>query len=117
MAPLDQYLMDREAEISMARGAAPSSISNNATILVLGSHGYETVAEGTNSFTCLVERSWMSPFDDPQFWKFQDARSNLLQRRRNALHPTVHALSYEAGAGWQPEGADAGERPQCSGPQ
>lgn len=68
MAPLDQYLMDRQAEASMARSAAPPSISNNATILVLGSHGYDTVQKGKNGFTCMVERSWMSPFDDPQFW-------------------------------------------------
>jgi hypothetical protein len=71
MAPLNQYLTDREAEASMARSAAPPSISNNATILVLGSHGYDTVQKGKNGFTCMVERAWMSPFDDPQFWNYK----------------------------------------------
>ncbi len=43
MAPLDQYLMtDRSAEIA--------------------------VVKGKNGFVCLVERSWMSPFDFAQFW-------------------------------------------------
>jgi hypothetical protein len=69
MAPLDQYLMtDRAAEIALARSAAPDSISSGATVLVLGSKGYETAIEGKNGFTCLVERSWMSPFDSPDFW-------------------------------------------------
>jgi len=69
MAPLDQYLMtDRNAEIALARSAAPDSISREAKILVLGRHGYETSIEGKNGFVCVVERSWMAPFDDAEFW-------------------------------------------------
>jgi hypothetical protein len=69
MAPLDQYLMaDRNAEISLSRSAAPPSISQNATVLVLEKSGYKTAVEGKNGFTCLVERAWMSPFDSPEFW-------------------------------------------------
>jgi hypothetical protein len=69
MAPLDQYLMaDRNAEIALARSAAPTSISRDATVLVLEKSGYQTAVEGKNGFTCLVERSWMSPFDRPEFW-------------------------------------------------
>jgi hypothetical protein len=30
--------------------------------------GYQTAVEGKNGFTCLVERSWMSPVDSPEFW-------------------------------------------------
>jgi hypothetical protein len=69
MAVLDQYLMpDRNAEIALARSAAPDSISRDAKVLVLGPHGYETAAEGMNGFVCLVERGWMAPFDNPEFW-------------------------------------------------
>jgi hypothetical protein len=68
MAPIDQYLMDQNAEIALARSAAPESISRDAEVRVLGRHGYETAAKGTNGFVCLVERSWMSAFDFPQFW-------------------------------------------------
>jgi hypothetical protein len=69
MAPLDQYLTaDRNAEIALARSAAPPSISGNATVLVFEENGYETAVEGKNGFTCLVERSWMNPFDSPGFW-------------------------------------------------
>jgi hypothetical protein len=69
MAPLDQYLMaDRNAEIALARSAAPDAISADAKILVLGRHGYETAVEGKNGFVCVVERAWMSPPDHPNFW-------------------------------------------------
>src|SRR5215471_12865645 len=55
MAPLDQYLMaDRNAEIALARSAAPPSIASYATVMVLGKHGYETAVEGTNGFVCMV---------------------------------------------------------------
>jgi hypothetical protein len=69
MAPLSQYLMpDPAAEIALARSAAPASISGQATVLVLQAHGYVTAVKGKNGFVCVVERSWMSPFDAPQFW-------------------------------------------------
>jgi hypothetical protein len=69
MAPLDQYLMaDRNAEITLARSAAPTSISSDATVLVFDKSGYQTAIEGKNGFTCLVERAWMSPMDSPEFW-------------------------------------------------
>jgi hypothetical protein len=64
MAPLDQYLIaDRNAEIALARSAAPDSISHDAKVLVLGPDGYKTAVEGKNGFVCLVERGWMGPFD------------------------------------------------------
>jgi hypothetical protein len=68
MAPLSQYLMPGNAEIVLARSAAPPSISSNATVLVLGHDGYTTAVHGTNGFTCLVERSWTAGIDDPEFW-------------------------------------------------
>jgi hypothetical protein len=57
MAPLDQYLMERNAEISLARSAAPESISLDAQVMVLGGHGYKTVVKGKNGFVCVVQRS------------------------------------------------------------
>src|SRR6476659_9985567 len=69
MAPLEHYLMaDRDAEIALARSAAPPSISRDATVMVLGRHGYETAVEGKNGFVCIVERAWMGAFDSPEFW-------------------------------------------------
>ncbi len=68
MAPIDQYRMPRDAEIKLARTAAPESISHDAEILVLGEHGFETAVKGKNGFVCTVQRAWAAGVDDPQFW-------------------------------------------------
>ena len=69
MAPLDQYLMERDAEIALARSAAPPFIAKDATVMVLERHGYATAVEGKNGFVCNVDRSWMDQFDNsPEFW-------------------------------------------------
>jgi hypothetical protein len=68
MLPLSQYLMDRSAEITLAQTAAPPALSKNATVLVLTPHGYVVGKQGSNGFTCIVERGWMTPFDQKDFW-------------------------------------------------
>jgi hypothetical protein len=69
MAPIAQYrVASRSEEIALARSAAPTSISGNADVLTLGSHGYETAVKGKTEFVCLVERSWGAGFDDAEFW-------------------------------------------------
>ncbi len=69
MAPLEQYLIaDRDAEIALARSAAPPALSNDATVLVLEKDGYHSAVVGKNGFTCMVERGWMSPLDSTDFW-------------------------------------------------
>jgi hypothetical protein len=69
MAPIEQYRVASVAEeVTLARSAANSAVSHDAEVMVLGSRGYETAAKGTNGFICLVERSWATSFDDPQFW-------------------------------------------------
>jgi hypothetical protein len=72
MAPIEQYLeASASAEIGLARTAAPTSISGDAGVLVLGNHGYETAVKGKNGFVCLVWRSWVSwapGDDDREFW-------------------------------------------------
>ncbi len=72
MAPVEQYrISDPQAEIALARTAAPPSISAAAEVLVLGKHGYETAVSGRNGFVCFVERSWAAGFDDAEFWNPQ----------------------------------------------
>jgi hypothetical protein len=68
MAPLEQYLMERDAEIALARSGAMESVSRDAEVMVLGRHGYETAVKGKNGFVCMVERSWTAESDDPDFW-------------------------------------------------
>ncbi len=68
MAPIEQYLMDRNAEIALAQNAAPESISRDASVLVLTRRGYETAIKGKNGWVCWVGRAWLSMFDHPEFW-------------------------------------------------
>src|SRR5215471_16220647 len=68
MAPIDQYLMaDRDAEIALARSAAPESIARDAEVQVLGRHGFEIAVKGKNGFVCIVGRSWTSAADE-DYW-------------------------------------------------
>jgi hypothetical protein len=84
---MDQYLIaDRDAEIALARSAAPESISGDAKVLVLGRHGYETAVEGKNGFVCVVDRSWMSPANSTEFWS-----PNI--RSPNCLNPPAARFS------------------------
>ena len=64
MPPLEQFLMTaRNAEIALARSAAPESISRDAEVMVLGRHGFATAAKGKNGCVCIVGRSWPSAAD------------------------------------------------------
>jgi hypothetical protein len=68
MAPVKQYLMDRDPEIALARSAAPEAISRDATVLVLGPKGFETAVNGSNGFVCMVQRVGSGAIDWPEFW-------------------------------------------------
>jgi hypothetical protein len=63
--PLREYLMPREAEMALARSAAPASITSRATIKVLATSGYLVAREGDNGFVCLVMRAWSAPTYTP----------------------------------------------------
>jgi len=68
MAPIEQYRMDRDAEIALARTAAPASISRDAEIWVLGQKNFETAVKGKNGFICVVGRAFAGPLNNPEFW-------------------------------------------------
>src|SRR5271169_148747 len=48
----------RERQIELALSAAPTEVSSKATVYILGPKGYEKIREGTNGFSCLIERSF-----------------------------------------------------------
>src|SRR5262249_51475710 len=49
-------LLPRDQEIALAESAAPPAIAKNAAVYVLEEKGYAKVRDGSNGFTCLVER-------------------------------------------------------------
>jgi len=50
--------MSPEAEIALARSAAPDSVSAHATVKVLRPSGYKVAVQGDNVFVCIVMRGW-----------------------------------------------------------
>jgi len=63
------YLIaDRSAEIALARSAAPRTVSDSATVLVLARSGFVEATHGSNGFTCVVIRSFSGDENAPGFW-------------------------------------------------
>ena len=56
--PLSEYMMAPEAEVALARSAAPEKVSARATVKILTASGYKVVTQGDNGFICLVMRGW-----------------------------------------------------------
>jgi hypothetical protein len=63
--PVAQYLMERDAEIAMARSAAPPAIADRATVKVLTRTGYQIASQGDNGAVCLVMRGFTAPTYTP----------------------------------------------------
>jgi hypothetical protein len=57
-SPLSEYMMAPEAEVALARSAAPEKVSARATVKILTPSGYKVTAQGDNGFVCLVMRGW-----------------------------------------------------------
>lgn len=56
------------AEVALARTAAPRSITDSATVLVLARTGFVEAHHGSNGFTCVVFRGFDGSTTDPNFW-------------------------------------------------
>jgi hypothetical protein len=68
MAPLNEYLMvDRNAEIALARSAAPDSISRNAEVMVLGSVVMRRRSREKTDLYVLWTGRGCSPSTNPTF--------------------------------------------------
>jgi hypothetical protein len=63
--PLSAYLLDQDAEIALARSAAPEHVAGRATVEVLGAAGYQVAVAGDNGFVCMVMRGWAAPTYSP----------------------------------------------------
>ena len=106
MAPFEQYASPNTAfEVALARSAAPAAISGAADILVLGPSGYAAGARGANGFVCLVERSWNTYFDDPEFWNPKVRAPNCY----NAAAARTVLPAYLSRTQWALQGLSAAE--------
>lgn len=64
--PLSEYMMSPDAEVALARSAAPDGVSDHATIMVLTTAGYKVTTQGDNGFVCMVMRGWGAPTFTPE---------------------------------------------------
>ncbi|HYK34431.1 hypothetical protein [Alloacidobacterium sp.] len=64
--PLSEYMMAPEAEMALAKSAAPENVSEHATVMLLTASGYKTAAPGDNGFVCIVMRGWTAPTFTPE---------------------------------------------------
>ena len=68
--PAERYLMPRDAEIALARTAAPANVSGRATVKVLTTSGFVVAQQGDNGNVCMVMRGFSAPSYTPA--KFRD---------------------------------------------
>ena len=59
--PAYDFSLPREQKIKLAESAAPPEVSGRATVYLLERSGYAKVREGTNGFSCFVDRQ--TPFN------------------------------------------------------
>lgn len=63
--PLSEFMMPEQAEIALARSAAPDNVSARASVKVLTAAGFKVAVEGDNGFVCMVLRGWAAPTYNP----------------------------------------------------
>ena len=56
LKPAYDFSLPREEKVKLAESAAPQEVSSKATVYVLEKTGYAKVREGTNGFSCIVNR-------------------------------------------------------------
>jgi hypothetical protein len=77
--PAYDVSLPREERIALATSAAPPEISGKATVYLLERTGYVKVREGTNGFTCIVERE--TPLTmEPECYDAEGSATTLLTR-------------------------------------
>jgi hypothetical protein len=77
--PAYDVSLPREERIKLAKSAAPPQISDHATIYVLDKTGYAKIQDGTNGFSCFVDRQ--TPFNlEPTCFDVEGSASTLPTR-------------------------------------
>src|SRR5437868_8957828 len=77
--PAYDFSLPRENRIKLAESAAPTEISSKAAVYLLERSGYVKVRDGTNGFSCLVDRQtpWNS---EPTCFDAEGTRTTLQAR-------------------------------------
>src|SRR5579863_4882948 len=77
--PAYDFSLSREEKIKLAESAAPPEVSRKATVYVLDSTGYVKVRDGSNGFSCFVDRQ--APLNlEPTCFDAEGSATTLLTR-------------------------------------
>jgi hypothetical protein len=77
--PAYDFSLPREEKIKLAESAAPAEISGKATVYVLERTGYVKVRDGSNGFSCFVDRQ--TPLnEEPTCFDAEGSATTLLTR-------------------------------------
>src|SRR6201981_4210689 len=76
------FSLPREEKIKLAESAAPAEISGKATVYILERSGYVKVRDGSNGFSCFVDRQ--SPLNLEPTCFDAEGRATTLQPRVSA---------------------------------
>ena len=83
LKPTYDFSLPREEKIKLAESAAPPEISGKATVYVLERSGYTKAREGTNGFSCFVDRQ--TPWNtEPTCFDVEGTRTNIRRLRLSA---------------------------------
>jgi hypothetical protein len=79
LKPAYDFSLPREKRIKLSESAAPAEISTKATVYLLEPTGYVKVREGTNGFSCFVDRQ--HPLNlEPTCFDAEGSATTLLTR-------------------------------------
>jgi hypothetical protein len=73
------FSLSRTEKIRLAKSAAPAEISDKATVYILERGGYVKAQDGTNGFSCFVDRQ-MPLNMEPTCFDEEGSSSTLLSR-------------------------------------
>jgi hypothetical protein len=77
--PAYDISLSRAEKIKLAKSAAPPEVSDKATIYALDANGYVKVQDGTNGFSCFVDRQ--TPLNmEPTCFDAEGSATTLLTR-------------------------------------
>lgn len=102
--PAYDFSLSREQKITLAESAAPPEISGKATVYILERTGYSKARDGSNGFTCFVDRQ--TPFNsEPTCFDAEGANTTFLTRlfveEQRAQNKSENEVSSAVAAGYK----------------
>jgi hypothetical protein len=104
----------RDVQIELAKQAGPEDVAASATIYVLGPNGYDKAVEGSNGFSCLVERELPTTME-PECYDAEGSATTLRVRlfveKQRAAGTDETEIEQQVAAGYKSGKFQAPKKP------